>query len=228
MSIIALAAISMLAVQDLEVKDVKVGRGESARALDFVTVDYTGKLKDGKQFDSSVGKRPFQFVLGVGRVIKGWDQGVAGMKPGGERNLVIPAALAYGDRAVGDGLIPANSTLYFNVKLISIDRAKIQVTKKGEGPEAKIGDEVEVHYRGKLKSGKEFDTSYGRETLKLKVGTGQVIPGFDQGLLGIRKGEKRTVTIPPKLGYGERAVGGGLIPANSTLIFEIEGVAVKS
>lgn len=223
-----LATAILAPVDELKVTDVKVGKGEAARALDLVTVEYTGKLKDGKVFDSTKGKQPFQFVLGTGRVIKGWDQGVAGMKKGGERDLAIPPAMAYGDREVGGGLIPANSSLFFNIKLVSIDRASIKVDKKGEGPEAKIGDQVEVHYRGKLKSGKEFDTSYGRETLKLKVGAGQVIPGFDQGLLGIKKGEKRTVTIPPKLGYGERAVGGGLIPANSTLVFEIEGVAIKS
>jgi FKBP-type peptidyl-prolyl cis-trans isomerase FkpA len=101
--------------------DQKVGTGQEAKRGDTVSVHYTGWLTNGKKFDSSLDRNePFEFPLGAGRVIKGWDEGVAGMKVGGKRKLMIPAKLAYGDREVGGGLIPANSDLVFEVELIRI------------------------------------------------------------------------------------------------------------
>ena len=93
-----------------------------------MTVNYTGWLYDekaadnkGKQFDTSNNRGlPFGFVVGVGRVIKGWDEGVPGMKVGGKRTLIIPSDMAYGERDVGGGLIPANSALVFDVELVEI------------------------------------------------------------------------------------------------------------
>ncbi len=100
--------------------DEKVGTGKTAKKGDTVEVHYTGWLKDGKKFDSSRDRgKPFSFKLGAGRVIKGWDEGVQGMKEGGIRKLIIPANLAYGDRAVG-GVIPANSELTFEVELLKV------------------------------------------------------------------------------------------------------------
>jgi FKBP-type peptidyl-prolyl cis-trans isomerase len=107
----------------LEYVDQKVGTGDEAKAGNTVTVHYTGWLKDGKKFDSSKDRdRPFQFKLGAGRVIKGWDEGVAGMKVGGKRKLIIPPELGYGNRDVGNGLIPANSTLVFEVELLKVEQ----------------------------------------------------------------------------------------------------------
>jgi peptidylprolyl isomerase len=104
-------------------KDTKVGTGPAAKAGDSVTVHYTGWLfengKKGKQFDSSVGKDPFVFPLGAGRVIQGWDQGVEGMKKGGKRTLTIPPELGYGASGAG-GVIPPNATLLFDVELLDI------------------------------------------------------------------------------------------------------------
>lgn len=221
-----LAAIAMMSAEKLVIKDVKVGSGQAAQALDFVVVDYTGTLTNGKKFDSSVGRAPFRFRLGVGQVIKGWDEGVAGMKPGGKRTLRIPAEMGYG--ATGQGDIPPNSTLLFDVTLKAIERASFKVTKKGTGPAAVVGSDVKIHYKGMLKGGKQFDTSYTRgEPIAVKLGAQQVIPGFEQGILGMRKGEKRTVTIPPTLGYGLQGAGGGVIPPNATLVFELEAVEIK-
>jgi FKBP-type peptidyl-prolyl cis-trans isomerase len=208
----------------LEKKDVVVGKGQAAKFADVVTVDYTGKLLSGKQFDSSVGRAPFTFVLGAGMVIKGWDQGVAGMKVGGKRKLKIPAGLAYGSRQMGPD-IPPNSTLLFDVELKKIQRVDVKVLKKGTGAAAKGGDEVAIDYRGTLKSnGTEFDSSKGKQPIRFQLGGG-VIPGFTAGVLGMKLGEKRRIGIPSELGYGERAVGP--IPANSDLVFEIELVGLN-
>jgi FKBP-type peptidyl-prolyl cis-trans isomerase FkpA len=104
----------------LEYWDVKMGTGAVAQSGQHVKVDYTGWLTSGKKFDSSVDAgRPFEFVLGARQVIKGWDEGVAGMKVGGKRQLRIPPDLAYGPKGY-PGVIPANSTLVFDVELLGV------------------------------------------------------------------------------------------------------------
>lgn len=104
---------------ELIISDLVVGTGTEAVAGKHVVVNYRGTLMDGTEFDSSYSRGvPFDFDLGAGQVIVGWDQGVAGMKVGGKRKLVIPANLAYGDRAIGP--IPANSTLVFEVELLEV------------------------------------------------------------------------------------------------------------
>jgi len=110
-----------MSVTQLEMTDQTVGTGDEAVAGKKVTVHYTGTLTDGTKFDSSKDRgEPFTFTLGAGQVIPGWDQGVAGMKVGGVRKLVIPSSLAYGQRGV-PGVIPPDSTLVFDVELISVE-----------------------------------------------------------------------------------------------------------
>ena len=99
---------------------LKEGKGAVAKAGQQVSVHYTGWLTDGTKFDSSVDRgQPFQFTLGAGNVIKGWDEGVAGMKIGEKRKLTIPPDLGYGERGAG-GVIPANATLIFDVELLGV------------------------------------------------------------------------------------------------------------
>ena len=233
----------------ISVSDYVIGEGPTAVKGGEVEVNYTGYLTDGTVFDSSLPrKRPFTFELGAGRVIKGWDEGVEGMKVGGKRKLVIPAALGYGERRAGK--IPPNSTLIFTIELLNFTPplpppqpltafdGKAVATKKldkglvvadfklGDGPEANTGDTVSVHYRGTLKDGTEFDSSLARpRPLVFPLGQGRVIKGWDLGIVGMKVGGLRKLIIPAELAYGERARG--KIPANADLTFTVELMAVK-
>jgi FKBP-type peptidyl-prolyl cis-trans isomerase FkpA len=123
---LAMLAGGAFAAESFTKTDTVVGKGKEAVTGKVVDVNYTGWLFDssakgqrGKQFDSSIGRGPFSFPLGGGRVIKGWDEGVAGMKVGGKRTLIIPAEMGYGARGAG-GVIPPNATLVFDVELLDV------------------------------------------------------------------------------------------------------------
>lgn len=122
----AVAVPSAEELQHLIVRDVKAGTGEEAKVGNIIDVQYTGWLYDpnapdlhGNKFDSSVGREPFSFMLGVGSVIKGWDRGVVGMKVGGKRTLIIPAYLGYGQQGAGND-IPPGATLVFDIELLKV------------------------------------------------------------------------------------------------------------
>lgn len=105
--------------EQVKIEDLTIGEGKEAKSGDTVTVNYKGTLPDGTQFDSSYDRNePFTTQIGVGDVIKGWDQGIPGMKVGGKRRLTIPPSLGYG--STGQGAIPPNSTLIFEVELVDV------------------------------------------------------------------------------------------------------------
>lgn len=136
----------------LEITDILLGTGAEAKNGDRVSVHYTGTLKDGTKFDSSLDRgQPFSFDLGVGQVIRGWDLGVAGMKIGGKRKLVISPELGYGARPTGP--IPANSTLIFEVELLAINGESNPVPEKNEGAMLKKEDSSEIQFSGKVLAG---------------------------------------------------------------------------
>ena len=221
--------------------DTKLGEGAEAQAGQTVTVHYTGWLFDesaadnkGAKFDSSLDRNdPFDFPLGAGHVIEGWDVGVQGMKVGGQRTLIIPAEMGYGAQGAGDD-IPPNAKLVFDVKLLSVIRTEIIEIKKGEGAEAKAGQLVTVHYTGWLfdkhaeqNKGMKFDSSRDRnEPFDFPLGHGRVISGWDVGVQGMMVGGQRTLVIPPEMGYGRRGAG-GVIPPNATLVFDVELLGVN-
>ncbi|WXU00555.1 MAG: FK506-binding protein [Catillopecten margaritatus gill symbiont] len=106
---------------DLQIEELEVGKGKACKAGDFVSMHYTGWLTNGKKFDSSVDSgMPFDFKLGAGHVIPGWDEGIEGMKVGSKRKLTIPSKLAYGE--FGAGPIPPNATIIFEVALLSVGK----------------------------------------------------------------------------------------------------------
>jgi FKBP-type peptidyl-prolyl cis-trans isomerase len=108
-------------------------------------------------------------------------------------------------------------------------KLEIKTTQEGTGDRVvKAGDTISVHYTGKLVDGTKFDSSLDRGTpFEFTVGAGRVIQGWEQGFIGAKVGEKRTLTIPAELGYGSRGAGGGAIPPNATLVFDVEVVSIK-
>jgi peptidylprolyl isomerase len=215
----------------LKYRDIVVGTGQSPASTDWVTVQFTATLQDGKVIaDTSQSGGPTAISLAdLAKEVPGWAEGMSTMKVGGIRKLVVPPQLAYGDQGAGGGVIPPNATLTFVVEMLDTKPApqvKIEDKQIGTGTEAVPGKTLTVNYTGTLTNGVVFDSSYQRqEPYTVVLGAGQVIRGWEQGLQGMKVGGKRTLTIPPELGYGPQ--GQGTIPPNATLIFDIELLDVK-
>ncbi len=218
----------------VETWDVKEGKGAQATATSKLKVHYTGWLTNGEIFDSSlVRKEPIEFDLGS--LIKGWQEGIPGMKVGGVRRLKIPPELAYGARARPK--IPANSTLVFEIELLAAEEKpmmpsleakewkkldnglEIWDVKEGQGEAVKPGGTVTVHYTGWLTNGKQFDSSVGGQPISFPLKN--VIKGWQEGIPGMKPGGIRRLKIPADLGYGARGAGSD-IPPNSVLVFEVQ------
>ncbi|MGA8263242.1 MAG: FKBP-type peptidyl-prolyl cis-trans isomerase [Ignavibacteriaceae bacterium] len=201
--------------------------------------------KDSTRISSSIGStrihsKPVKFVLRKNSFINGLDEGIEGMKEGGYRTIIIPSKLAYGERGMPP-VIPPNASLKFQVQLLQVevvitakrwdvdstkfqtlkDGLKYVVVKAGDGPAIDSGDVVTLHYSGYLEGGKKFDSSIERgEPLVVPYKIQNLIKGFNEAIGLMKKGEKAEFIIPPDLAYGSR--GNSVIPANSTLIFDIE------
>jgi len=234
----------------LQYYDIKVGDGETSAEGNKVTVHYTGWLTNSTMFDSSLERgEPFSLVLGKGQVIPGWDEGLTGMQVGGQRQLVIPADLAYGDHGAGN-VIPPGATLIFEVELVEVaegppgaPEAPQEVAEEdftttdsglqyydfevGDGATPTEGQIVSVHYTGWLTDGTKFDSSLDRgDPIQFSLGVGQVIPGWDEGVSTMQVGGKRQLIIPADLAYGSGGAG-NVIPPGATLVFEVELVDVQ-
>ena len=227
----------------LKYEIIKLGKGEKPESTDKVEVHYHGTLEDGTVYDSSV-ERGQTITFGLNQVIKGWTEGLQLMPVGSKFKFTIPSDLAYGSRDMGG--IPPNSTLIFEVELFNIQKPFVDTDFstpaeeillesglrylehiKGKGELTKSGNIVIVHYSGFLSDGTKFDSSHDRgRPFNFTLGENRVIKGWEEGLLNMKKGAKRTLIVPPELGYGQRGAG-GVIPPNATLIFEVELVDFK-
>ena len=216
--------------------DSLVGQGDAAGAQDFVLVHYTGWIwtegAKGEKFDSSLDRdEPIAFPLGQSLVIAGWEKGVPGMKIGGKRTLLIGYEMAYGENG-RPPVIPPKADLLFEIELLGLPKVDVEILEEGTGAVAENGDQVHVHYTGWLwedgQKGKEFDSSLGRGTpFRFALGMGQVIPGWDRGVKGLKVGTKARLIIPSSLGYGPRGSGGS-IPPNADLCFDVELVSIDN
>ncbi len=225
-------------------RDLVHGTGAVALAHDGLDVDYTGWIADGSEFSSSQGTGTYNFVLGVGSVLSGWDEGLAGVAVGTTRQLIIPAALGYGSRG-GDGLPPNSNLVYQVVVHASARSAPVEQTSfaaslnvnlgasvktangvyvrdltAGSGAAAAPGQTLTVDYIGWLPDGTKFDASQDSgTTFSFIIGKGKVIAGWDEGLSGVQAGATRKLVIPAQLAYG--VTGQNKIPPFANLVFDI-------
>ncbi|XP_028825413.1 peptidyl-prolyl cis-trans isomerase FKBP9 [Denticeps clupeoides] len=194
---------------------------------DFVRFHFNGTLLDGTSFDSSYRRRQTQDTLvGEGWLIKGLDAGLLGMCVGERRNVVVPPFQGYGEKGFGSD-IPPHATLVFDVLLEDLHNPKddivVEVQDMPEPCTRKSisGDYIRYHYNGTFLNGVTFDTSYQRnQTYNTYIGLGYVISGMDKGLQGVCVGERRRITMPPHLAYGQHGAGKD-IPGSAVLVFDI-------
>ncbi len=219
------------------------GTGLQPEPGDTVQVHYTGTLEDGTKFDSSLDKgQPMVFMVGLGQVIEGFDEGVTMLKEGGKAKLVIPPELGYGEQERGN--IPPNSTLIFEVELLSVeqaepptsvDDAEYEVTESGlryydfitgDGRLPQDGDAVIMDYFLWREDGLPLGNAQFEGTpLVAVLGSGQLFPGWQEGLSTMKVGGERQMVIPPELAFGEQGAGES-IPPGTTLIAEVDLISV--
>uniref|UniRef100_A0A673N3B5 peptidylprolyl isomerase n=2 Tax=Sinocyclocheilus rhinocerous TaxID=307959 RepID=A0A673N3B5_9TELE len=194
---------------------------------DFVRYHYIGMFPDGKKFDSSYDRgTTYNVFVGRKQLIAGMDKALVGMCVNERWMIKIPPQLAYGKDGYGD-IIPPDSILHFDVLMLDIwnteDKVQIKTYHKPEScvRTVQVSDYVRYHYNGTLLNGTLFDSSHTRlRTYDTYVGIGWLIAGMDQGLLGMCLGEKRIITMPPFLGYGENGDGSD-IPGQASLVFDV-------
>lgn len=201
--------------------------------------------KSFKVADTKLSQKPLKFILGRQAFINGSDEAILGMKIGGTRTVIIPGKVAYAENP--EGQISPNTDLKMQITLLDanvpskvtkwqIDSSKVVTTpsglkyfmfNEGTGEYASTGKVVTVNYSGYLPDGTIFDSSIERnEPITFALGQGQVIKGWEEGLMLLKKGSKAQFIIPPQLAYGSMAMG--KIPANSVLIFDIELLDIQS
>ncbi|XP_036391102.1 peptidyl-prolyl cis-trans isomerase FKBP10-like [Megalops cyprinoides] len=194
---------------------------------DFVRYHYNGTLLDGTPFDSSYNRQQtYDTYVGQDWLIKGMEEGILGMCVGEKRNIIIPPFLAYGEKGYGTE-IPPHASLIFDVLLVDLHNPKDdiivenQVVPESCSRKSVVGDYIRYHYNATFMDGTQFDSSYQRNsTYNTYIGMGYVIAGMDKALQGVCMGEKRRITMPPHLAYGENGAGKD-IPGSAVLVFDI-------
>lgn len=231
----------------LKYYDLVAGTGETPEEGQPARIHYTVWLEDGTKLDSSLDRNdPLTFSVGEGQLLPGWDEGVSTMQVGGKRQLVVPPDLAFGEESPGPN-IPENATLVIEVELLELLAAgpseppevaesdfvesesglKYYDVVEGTGETPEEGQTLLINYTGWLEDGSKFDSSYLRgQPLPFVLGSGQAIPGWEEGLQGMQVGGQRLLVIPPELGYGAEGFQ-GVIPPNATLTFLVELVGIQ-
>jgi peptidylprolyl isomerase len=222
------------------------GSGESPKSGELITMNYIASLTDGTELANTyIKKEPVTTVWGVNRLLPGWEEGVGMMKPGGKAKFVLPAKLAFGEQ--GSGTIPPNSQIVLEVELLAVKAAPVptevaadKLTKTasglqyydlatGDGTESAKSRTVSTNYTVWIKTDKGYnyvDQSDTGKPMTFVIGRGDtVFAGWEEGATGMKVGGKRLLVVPPDLGMG--AQGNAMIPANSTLVMEIELTDVK-
>jgi len=226
----------------LKYKIISQGIGVSPKPGDKVWVDYTAKFNNDSIYDSTADKGPIDVYLALGQLIKGWEEGLRLISPGGSIILVVPPELGYGNKAHDN--IPANSTLIFEIALLQVDagepikpysiencklqkgkrKLKYYMIQEGDGNLAKLGDNAYINYTGYLPDGTIFDSSHKMgEPVRVTVGIKQVIEGWDMGLQLMKKGGKIKLIIPPELAFGKEG-NSPIVPPNTLITLDIEMV----
>lgn len=224
----------------LSYKITRQGKGDFPNSGDKVWVHFIAKLMNDTIISTSMESGPLDFFLGQGSVIKGWDEGIRLIQPGGALILIVPPHLGYGSEEQPG--IPPNTTLVYEIALLQVDKSlplepfqvegklvqkakkglKYVVVTEGSGPYAKFGDNAYVHYIALLPDGTIFDSSRKKsDPVRITVGIGQVFEGWDMGLLLMQKGTKIRLMVPPKLAYGKKGYK-TMVPPNSPVFLDLE------
>lgn len=230
----------------LQYAELATGQGAEAGTNSIVRTHFTLWVRNTDTNDfivSSMNSEPLSFVVGRGdTVFPGWEEGMLNMQVGGKRLLIIPPELGFGE--IGGNGIPANATLIMEVELVELSEPPTQTQVDegdyittdsglkyfdivvGEGESPNDGELVYVHYTGWLETGEIFDSSVERgDPFTFVLGVGNVIPGWDEGVLTMKVGGKRQLVVPAELAYGEQGAG-NVIPPGATLIFEVELLSI--
>jgi peptidylprolyl isomerase len=240
-------ALPKVAPTKLVITDITEGTGAGAAAGDQLAVHYVGVLSsDGTRFDGNFGSSPFSFTLGKSQVIKGWDEGLLGMKAGGMRQLDIPADLAYGDSGSGD-IIKPGAALSFVVEMVGIipatnpaDEPKLTIAGaaasstlqskdlvEGKGKVIAAGDTVALHivaYRGD--TGEKITSTWPEGApVSLTLEEGGSLPGIIKGVPGMKVGGRRQMTIPFADAFGADGNSEMKLPAKTDLVLVVDLIA---
>ena len=219
--------------------DLVEGEGPEVRDGWLLAIAFTAWLYDpaaadnrGLEIGSSPAGGASHFRLGIGQVIPGLDEGVTGMRVGGARRIVIPPDKGYG--AQGTSLVPGNAALLYEVELVAGAAVPFETTdlREGDGDEAINGASLSMAYHGWVydllaedNKGNTFDSTTADAPFTFTLGIGEVIAGWDLGVLGMKVGGRRRIVIPHDLAYRDQRLPG--IPAYATLLFEVELLAVE-
>jgi len=212
-TLIALMMVSPMTAQsdELGIEILTAGQGEVAKVGQRVTVHYVGRLEDGTMFDSSVERgQPFEFTLGRGQVIKGWELGVEGMAIGEKRQLTIPSELGYGARGAGDK-IPPNATLVFEVELLALAEAVSLGQAKPEDLKAAMAEGVVVIDIRREDEWRETGVIEGAQTITAFTETGQLHPEFQQRFFNLIQSPDTPIMLYCRTGNRTSSLGNALI-----------------